>query len=232
MGQNRCRLPLPSTLSQPAEKQLLISYPKIMYKVLYYKIKRLTFHKMLCKFKGIFYKKTIYLYCKYEGPEISPLYSNHIINVQKYSDLELYSGSIPWMTKPDLIEMAQIRSARGAILYTITSNGILAHFGWLTMGGKDHYFNEVDITYRSAADSVHLFDFYTDPLFRRQGFYEMNLKKMISDSFESYGAKEIYIGVRHDNAASKSAIEKAGFKICMKFVRIRIGWYVKKALIR
>lgn len=193
------------------------------------KLRNLTFAKIIHKFTSIFYEKRIYLYYKFccdkPGVEFA---DDPDINVQKLSDLSLYSGSMPWLTREELIKQAEERYAKGAVLYTIVIDDVLAHYGWLIKGGQSHHFTEVDMIFVSPPDSIHLYDFYTEPQFRRQGLYLKNIKKMMHDGIENHEAKIVYIGASHTNSASRAAIEKMGFMVSRKYVFSRIGWKITK----
>jgi GNAT superfamily N-acetyltransferase len=190
--------------------------------------KRITLQKIFLKLWKLIYEDRNYLYyrLKRDGLPIMEERDSDI-KVQHLEDLSKYSGSNPWITKQNLISEASKRISDGEILYTITKDGILAHYGWMTKGGKTHRFTVVDMTFDSPKNSIILYDFYTDPKFRRQGLYQRNLRQMLSDSYEA-GCKEVYIGSNQINIPSRRAIEKVGFSLYCIFSSKRILWMNEK----
>lgn len=149
------------------------------------------------------------------------------INVQKYADLLGYTGSNPGVTRRDLCSEALKRFSAEDTLYSITKEGILVHYGWMSKRGTEHRFPEVDAVLNSGLDGIRLYDSYTEPEFRRQGLFQRNLKKMVRDARER-GAKEVYIAISHDDLSARCAIEKIGFSLLRTFSRRRFLWISKR----
>ena len=191
-------------------------------------VKRMTPTKVFRRIIRLIYDNPTYLLYRLltETVEISSVRDPEI-NVQKYADLLVYTESNPWTTRRDLLSEALKRFSAGETLYSIIKKGILVHYGWMTNGGEEHRFTEVDMTFNSPPASIILYDFYTEPQFRRQGLYQRNMKQMILDACEM-GAKEIYIGVRPDNLVSRRTIEKVGFFLFRTFSKKRFLWICKK----
>jgi GNAT superfamily N-acetyltransferase len=148
------------------------------------------------------------------------------ISVQKYADLLGYTGSNLGIRRDDLYSEALKRFSAEDRLYSVTKDGILVHYGWMSKITKDHRFAEVDLAFDSGLDGVRLYDFYTEPALRRQGLFQRTLGKMILDAREM-GAREMYIAIHHDNLAAKRAIEQMGFSLLRTFSRKRFLWMCK-----
>lgn len=191
-------------------------------------VKSLTPTKIFRRIIRLIYDNSTYLLYRLltETVEISSVRDPEI-NVQKYADLLAFTESNPWATRQDLLLEALKRFSAGEKLYSIIKKGILVHYGWMTNGGEEHRFAEVDMTFNSPPGSIILYDFYTEPQFRRQGLYQRSMKQMILDACEM-GAKEIYISIRPDDLVSRRMIEKAGFFPFCTFSKKRFLWICKK----
>lgn len=200
-------------------------------KSLFNTLGRINLVNIIKKLFLVIYNKRIYLQYKFPCDEFdSKIEQNIDIRIQNYSDLLLYTDSNPWLTRSDFLFEASKRFANGELLYSIVKDGSLAHYGWLTKGGRIHRFTEVDMEFKSPPESVILYDFYTEPKFRRQGLYQQNIKQLLYDSFKM-GFKEAYIGVAYKNIPSKAAIEKMGFKLFRTYIKIRfLCFSIKKEL--
>lgn len=196
---------------------------------LFYKLHRLSLSKLVRWIISLIYEKRIFIYYKYTDDKFfsREIPNSSDISIQKYSDLMHYTGSNPWISMATLLLEASRRFSSGEVLYSLLMNGVLAHYGWLVKGGRTHRFTEVDMEFKSPKGSLILYDFYTEPEFRRKGLYQRNLKKMLYDGFRA-GVNEVYIGAAYRNNASRAAIEKTGFKIFKTFVKTRFLWIVKK----
>jgi GNAT superfamily N-acetyltransferase len=193
------------------------------------KIPKVTPLKIIRKLISIVYERNVYIYYKFliDDVLIDNIQSEKSININNYSDLLLYNDSNPCLKKTDLLSRALRRFSSGELLYTIVNNRVLTHYGWMTKGGKTHRFTEVDMEFDSPANSIILYDFFTDPNFRKQGLYTKNLEKMLIEC-RKFGVKEVFIGASESNIPYRSVIEKAGFKVYRKFRRIKILWIVRK----
>lgn len=190
--------------------------------------KRITIKKTVNKVIGFFYEHRIYYYYNLKRHNFNNRENcSGIINKQRYSDLLKYTESNPWLSLNRLLSDAMNRFSSGDVLYSIIQEDVLTHWGWLTKGGKVHRFTEVDMTFRSPPNSYILYDFYTEPKFRKQKLYQSNLYKMIEDSFNS-GAEEVFIGVAKGNIASKKAIEHVGFTLFRTFSKRKVLFFTKK----
>lgn len=201
---------------------------KSIIKQLPSKLNKNTFLKRVSRFRELIYEKRSYLYYKLKQEKLPVMRERDPdIKVQHYEDLLKHSGSNPWLTKHHLASEALKRFSEGEILYTITKNGVLAHYGWMTRGGKTHRFTVVNMSFESPPDSIILYNFYTEPKFRGQGLYQKNLRQMLSDCSEA-GCKEVYIGSNQTNIPSRHVIEKTGFSLFCTFSSKRFLWIRKK----
>ncbi len=188
----------------------------------------ITLKKTTRKIFSILYEKHVRLHFKLSKDNFvsTGVYKDDDIHTQQYTDLLQYTSTKHWHTRQQLLSKASIQFKRDEILYSITREGKLAHYGWVTKGGRSHTFTDVDMTFESPKGSMVLYDFYTNPEFRRQGLYQRNLKQMINDCFHN-GVNEIYIGTSSNNLPSKKAIENAGFTCFRCFVKTRFLWITR-----
>ena len=190
-------------------------------------LQRITFKKMIRRLLLLIHEKHTYLQYTYTFDDVSKIDSEPDVHVQNYADLLRYTGSNPWLTRTALLAEASKRFSKGEALYSIVKDATLTHYGWVSKGAKTHKLDKVDMEFKTSPQAVVLYDFYTEPKYRRQGLYIRNIKQMLYDSFHE-GYKEAYIGVLHENLPSKLAIEKAGFRLYRSFSKARFLWITKK----
>ena len=122
---------------------------------------------------------------------------------------------------------ALARLEKGQHPYTSVENHRLIHWGWIAEHQTESFLDEVEQTFALPPATGVLFDFYTHPDFRRRGHYERTLRRMINDA-NSTDLTQLYIFVEADNRASRSVIEKIGFRYRFSFWKRRVGGAVKK----
>ena len=93
--------------------------------------------------------------------------------------------------------------------------------------GKTPGLVDLDGEFKPPPDSAFMYDFYTDPQFRREDLSSKALNKMIYDSVID-GIQEIFIDATDRNFVSETLIEKTGLKMYRIFVKSRFLWIVKK----
>ncbi len=156
-----------------------------------------------------------------EGPTDPEVHSQHA------EDLLRYDGFNRWLGRNELLTQALRRFSTGERLYSITRGDKLVLYGWLAPGGRTHRLDHVEATFVSKSDCAIIYDFFTNPAFQRQGFYQRALRQVLRDLAAS-GVKEAYVGVMKDNVASRRGIEKVGFRLTRTFRKKRILWIVRK----
>ena len=217
---------LVSSIGLPKE---VVKNKLIKMKLVIGKLPAITISKVANKIFSLIYEKRVYISYRLSNDEfdltVAP--NTEDINKQKLSDLLLYTGSNQYRTKSELISQALERILEGETLYTISRNGLLANYQWMSKGGKTHRLTDVDMEFKSPPGSAIIYDAFTDPQFRRQGLSSRGLKKIIFDCVND-GVQEIYIGHTYKNFASKALIEKEGFKVFRIFIKKRFLWFVKK----
>ncbi|MBU0701372.1 GNAT family N-acetyltransferase [bacterium] len=185
-------------------------------------IKKIPFTKVFQKTIRLIYNHHTYLFYRLSTESIK--INNNIdseVNVQKYSDLLLYTESNPWLTRQQLLSEALKRFSMGEILYSIVKEDILVHYGWLSKEKKEYRVAEADMIINVPPDGILLYDFYTEPQFQHQGLYQRNMKQMIFDACKM-DAKEIYIGACQNDLFSRQLIEKAGFFLFHTFSKKQV----------
>lgn len=149
---------------------------------------------------------------------------NEIQDLLRFEPLE------PWRRHDDFIREALARIERGEVSYTITIDGILAHYGWMVRDQSTSLVSEVGMTLSLPKGSFCLYDFYTHPRFRGRGLYRANLRHMLEDGFEAPSAAVAYIGVLANNHASRRVIESSGFEqVGLLTRRRRLGRETKQS---
>jgi CelD/BcsL family acetyltransferase involved in cellulose biosynthesis/GNAT superfamily N-acetyltransferase len=119
------------------------------------------------------------------------------------------------------------RLEKGQHPYTRVEHDRLIHWGWIAEHQKESFLDEVEQSFVLPPATGVLFDFYTHPDFRRRGYYERTLRKMIGDANRT-DLTQLYIFVEANNRASRSVIEKIGFRYRFSFWKRRIGTTVTK----
>lgn len=189
------------------------------------KISNISLNKLLNRLLTLFYNHRIrILYSLNPGTFARHGQRSVAVHKQSYSDLLKYSGSIPWLDKRSLLSQAQRRFDSNEVLYSIIIDNTLAHWGWFAPGGRTHIFTDTQMKFESQMNSAVLYDFYTEPHFRKRGLYRACMTAMIEDA-RSLGITTVYISVSHDNIASKSAIESVGFSPIKTFIHKRVLFY-------
>jgi GNAT superfamily N-acetyltransferase len=176
------------------------------------------------------YQKNVYVLYRLLIDDFSPKnfksYENIAIN--RYSDLLLYNNSNPYIQrKSDLFSAALRHFSSEDLLYTIVSDSVLAQYGWITKGRKNHKIEDFDIEFDFPENSYLLYDFFTEPNFRKQDLYTKTLETMLNDCTKN-GTKEVFIGVYENDFSSRKIFENIGFKIYRKLQRTKTFWMVNK----
>jgi hypothetical protein len=193
-----------------------------------HKIKRITLRKLFKVLSRIVYEKRIYIYYRKDLKQIEPpaVYDPEV-HVQRYEDLLTYDGSHAGVTKKEILSSALSRFARGDILYTITQNGVLAHYAWAAMGGQQHRLASVDMLFHAPEGSRVFYDFYTDPRFRHKGLSKKNSRQMTWDSYKS-GTTDLYCGVDYHNINQRRSLENRGYVPFHAYTNTRFLFFRKK----
>jgi CelD/BcsL family acetyltransferase involved in cellulose biosynthesis/GNAT superfamily N-acetyltransferase len=138
-------------------------------------------------------------------PEEDGIVCNRIGHLLQFAQTE------PWLSRQSFLARALKRLENGERIYTIAEDGLLLHYGWLCDRQKESFFTEVEAGFTFPDNSAVLYDYYTHPAARGQGYYQRSIARMIADASAVPGTEWIYISVLADNGASRHVIEKLGF---------------------
>ncbi|PKN64372.1 MAG: hypothetical protein CVU57_14985 [Deltaproteobacteria bacterium HGW-Deltaproteobacteria-15] len=118
------------------------------------------------------------------------------------------------LSSPSLTEFLRCvltRLESGQILFTALRPGLLLHYSWLipraTRAGWE-YGHDIQLPFEAAV----LWDEYTHPSARGQGFHTASLLARTTYAFNSGPAKRAVIVVGSDNTTCRQHIEEVGFK--------------------
>lgn len=192
------------------------------------RLRTATPEKAAKKIGRFFYSETVKRYYKITLDENKGQEADSSrINVQRYGDLLLYSGSASGPSRREVLKRALSRFSAEDTLYSVSEEGVLVHYGWMKTLKAGHVLSGVDMVFGGAEGGVLLYDFYTDPRFRRMGYYAENVKKMLYDCRQK-GIREVFIGVALPNEPSEGAVKKLGFSLYRTYRKRKILWMVKK----
>lgn len=90
----------------------------------------------------------------------------------------------------------------------LAENNEYGCYGWYTADSKKINFIEICSVFRIPDNCCVLFDFYTNPKKRRQGFYSDLLKNIINNNPNQL----LIVFVMKNNIASLKGVQKAGFE--------------------
>ena len=102
-----------------------------------------------------------------------------IVQKDDWANLELFDEQSGWVTRDVFLAEACSRLSAGEHVYTIVTNGQLAHHGWAVAPTRQRYVLEVDQYVDLPADAAYLYDFFTHPDFRSQGLYQRVLRHIL-----------------------------------------------------
>jgi CelD/BcsL family acetyltransferase involved in cellulose biosynthesis/GNAT superfamily N-acetyltransferase len=131
------------------------------------------------------------------------------------SDLLLWNGrSLTAASDISMCARSYSRSvAAGRTLHTVVVNGQLAGWGYSYYPDRPAQLTETPgATLTFEAGAVSLYDFHVLPEFRGRKIYQALLVHILRQRF-SEGAPVAYITVLADNTASRTAIERVGFRL-------------------
>ena len=194
------------------------------------KIKNVTFLEKVKVLNSIIYNRTVFIIYKViiDDQSLINTQTNEIVDINKYSDLMLYSDSNSGLKKTDLLSRALKHFQSEDILFTIIKNGVLAQYAWMAKGGKSHKLVGIDMEFDSPENSVILYDFFTEPCFNTRQLTLEILENMLTECRKN-NAKEVLIILDSENSILiKSIIEKSEFKIYSKFQKTNVLWFVQK----
>jgi RimJ/RimL family protein N-acetyltransferase len=149
--------------------------------------------------------------------------------IDALDDLVHYSPVTSWQSRQGFLSAALQRIERGERVYSARANGVLLHCGWRVRKQSEAFFTEVGATYRYPEPGAVLYDFFTHPDARGEGWYQRTLACMLRDldreSATDGGPRMVYISVLAGNGASRHVIEKLGFEHLESLIRVSgFGW--------
>jgi RimJ/RimL family protein N-acetyltransferase len=133
------------------------------------------------------------------------------VEINQHHDLAGYDPQVGWQSAEDFRRCADERFARSEMLFSISVDQKLAHYGWLIYPTRMITIPEVGQSYELPEDSAYLYDFFTHPAFRKRGMYQASLQRILVH-LSSQQCTAAYIGVAPSNVPSCRAIEKLGFQ--------------------
>jgi GNAT superfamily N-acetyltransferase len=126
---------------------------------------------------------------------------------------------------------AKQRLSAGHHLYTCVEHGLLLHYGWLIDRQERGEDAELGQVFFPPPDSAALYDYFTHPAARGRGLYFDALCQVLHDARDLAGARQAYIYIYSDNAASTHVAEKIGFEYVGSLVATR-RFFVRRRVAR
>ena len=160
------------------------------------------------------YKKETYVNYKFLTDDglIDPFVKDKVVNVNNYTDLLLYDDSDKIRGKTDLLYGALRCFNSEDVLYTMVQNGDLVQYGWVSKGPYNRLYPEANVQLDCPESGMILHDLFISPAYSDQRLFEKMLKSMLIDC-KANGAEAVFVRVREDDLATKSILEKIGFKL-------------------
>jgi CelD/BcsL family acetyltransferase involved in cellulose biosynthesis/RimJ/RimL family protein N-acetyltransferase len=151
------------------------------------------------------------------------------LRINDLTDLVHFTPATTWQSRQRFLAEALNRIERGEQVYSARDDGALLHYGWLIREQNEAFFTEVGAEYRYPKPGAVLYDFFTHPDARGQGWYQRTLATMLRDlnkrSVADCGVRVVYVSVLADNKASRHVIEKLGFDYVESLIRVSaFGW--------
>jgi CelD/BcsL family acetyltransferase involved in cellulose biosynthesis/RimJ/RimL family protein N-acetyltransferase len=155
--------------------------------------------------------------------------AGHAPRIDALDDLVYFSPVAAWQTRHRFLSDALERIEQGERVYSARADKTLLHYGWRIREQREAYFTEVKATYVYPEPGAVLYDFFTHPSARRQGWYQRTVSCMLQDldreSTSDGGPRVVYISVLANNRASRHVIEKLGFEYLESLIRVGgFGW--------
>ena len=136
------------------------------------------------------------------------------------ADLLCYEPVEAWQpSKQAFLNEAMSRIEKGVRVYSCSVDGVLAQYGWATIGPGKAYVPEVHCDFEYPPKSAVLSDHYTHPTFRGRGLGASCLARMLHDIGGIEDLEYVYASVRADDAEVRSIVENAGFQFQACIVR-------------
>lgn len=188
------------------------------------KLRRLSVAKVIKQARRRIWSSQNFRLYAYDMKMAAPISAKPVMSVNRLGTLLRFKPSEDWQTRDLFLSQALYRLEAGDRVYSMVKADRLLHYGWLEAHAKKSYFSEVEQSYEYPPGSAVLYDFYTSPDARGQGFYQQSLSQMLQDSAENDGIEKVYISVLADNGASRHVIEKLGFEYLTSFHKtVRFG---------
>lgn len=135
------------------------------------------------------------------------------------SDLLCFAPGESWQSSEAFLSSALSRLERGESVFTVRDGNVVAHSGWMAVNQRTSRMTEVGQSMTFPPGSVALYDFYSHPTYRGQGYYQATIGHMLSEAFKHKDIQYAYISVLANNLPSRHVIEKMGFEYQGSFFR-------------
>jgi CelD/BcsL family acetyltransferase involved in cellulose biosynthesis/RimJ/RimL family protein N-acetyltransferase len=143
-----------------------------------------------------------------------------IVREGALSDLLCYQPAESWQPdKRTFLSTAMSRIEKGSRFYTRAEDGLLVHWGWLTIGQTRAHITEVQHEYEYPPRSAVLWDYYTHPNYQKREYLFNSLTLMLHELGKLQDLEFTYIAVQAENWPSRRVIEKVGFQYQDSIVR-------------
>lgn len=121
---------------------------------------------------------------------------------------------------PPTLDHFRSRLQSGRRCFALIADGTIATYGWVSYGAER--VDEMDRTFKFAADDAYIWDCWTRPALRGQRCYSTLLSECIY-RLQSEGTQRVWIGADLNNIPSIKGFANAGFHRVVDLILYRWG---------
>lgn len=134
------------------------------------------------------------------------------VKINDAAALSQFVATETWHDVRKLVEEFGARIERGEVVGTINRDGLLVAYLWLNPNQESAYLPLVRQHYRFPPGSSALYNGYTHPAYRGNGYYQRIVNRLVSWNFTRNPQGALYAAVEPANKASLHVLMKSGFR--------------------
>lgn len=175
-------------------------------------------------FVAWFYRNDCLLLLRHQLEKGVPITADIGVNLNQWSDLNLFEQTERWLTKDQFLDEAQRRKSEGVRFYSVIRGGRLVYYSWVVPHQRRAWFPAVEqsIDFPDGTDVI--FNAYTHPKVRGQGIHKQVLMRQLYDASQQQDTSSVFIAVDPKNLPARLAVEAVGFESVVFFwKKVRFG---------
>jgi GNAT superfamily N-acetyltransferase len=129
-----------------------------------------------------------------------------------FADLEMVAPAIPWRSRRQFLNAAEIRLRRGEHVYTYADSQRLLHYAWVAAPMMESCPTELRQKIHFDQPVAILYDAYTAPTMRGRKLYQHCVAAILEDISDTSDVSEVVALALADNAQACRVLEKTGFE--------------------